>query len=41
MKKDEENIREVNATQINGVRVRFIPEVERNVGHQVAIPAVW
>lgn len=26
---------EVNATQINGVRVRFIPEVERNVGHQV------
>lgn len=30
-----ETEKEVNATQINGVRVRFIPEVERNVGHQV------
>lgn len=26
---------EVNALQINGVRVRFIPEVERNSGRQI------
>lgn len=34
-KKGVETEKEVSAMQINGVRVRFIPEVERNVGRQI------
>ena len=30
-----ETEKEVNATQINGVRVRFIPEVERSYSNQI------
>ncbi|CDD93779.1 putative uncharacterized protein [Bacteroides intestinalis CAG:315] len=34
-KKGVATAKEVTASQINGVRVRFIPEVERNSGRQV------
>lgn len=34
-KKGVKTAEEVSAAQINGVRVRFIPEVECNSGHQV------
>lgn len=34
-KKGVQTKEEVSASQINGVRVRFIPEVERNSGNQV------
>ena len=34
-KKGVETEKEVSASQINGVHVRFIPEVERNSGNQV------
>lgn len=34
-KKGVKTKEEVSASQINGVRVRFIPEVERNSGRQV------
>lgn len=34
-KKGVQTKEEVNASQVNGVRVRFIPEVERNSGRQV------
>lgn len=34
-KKGVHTSKEVNASQINGVRVRFIPEVERNSGRQI------
>lgn len=34
-KKGVKTAEEVSASQINGVRVRFIPEVECNSGHQV------
>lgn len=34
-KKGVQTAKEVSASQINGVRVRFIPEVERNSGNQV------
>lgn len=34
-KKGVQTVEEVSASQIRGVRVRFIPEVERNSGNQV------
>lgn len=34
-KKGVHTSKEMNASQINGVRVRFIPEVERNSGRQI------